>query len=220
MLWFNLPYSKSAKTNNGKLFLFFRNKHFAPMDKYGKIFDRNAIKISYSCMPNIKSKISTRNKKKKNKINEPVNQNIRKCNCINKNTCPLNGNCLVENIPVYSDNKVWQKELPTQKYKGISENTFKKQHANHKRSFKISIKAIWNCPSSTGIEKQETPTQWSFSLVRTKRCSLCLNEKLKILRNRENNLLNKKCEIISKFCYQNKYMLLTLVSKIQYLDVT
>ena len=54
ILWFN-PLST--------LFLHLINKYFPPTHKYKKIFNRNTIKISYSCMPNIKSKIITHNKK-------------------------------------------------------------------------------------------------------------------------------------------------------------
>ena len=94
ILWFNPPYSKSVKTNIGKLFLCLINKHFLPTHKYRKILNRNTFKISYSCMPNIKSKISTHKKRS----NKPINQNPWKCNWIIKNTCSLNGNCLLKNI--------------------------------------------------------------------------------------------------------------------------
>ena len=97
------------KTNIGKLFLRLINKHFPPTHKYRKIFNRNTIKISYSCIHNIKSKSSTHNKKI---LNKPVNHNNRKYNCINKNTCPLNGNYLLENIlyivTIKSDKKNYQ----------------------------------------------------------------------------------------------------------------
>ena len=71
ILWFNPPYIKSVKTNVGKLFLRLINKHFPPTHKYRKIFNRNTIKISYSCMPNIKSKIIAHNEKI---LKKPVNQ--------------------------------------------------------------------------------------------------------------------------------------------------
>ena len=103
ILWFNLPHSKLVKTNIGKIFLRLINKHFLPTHKYRKIFNRNTIKISYSCMPNIKSKISTHNYKI---LNKPVNQNAQKCNYINKNNCPLNRYFPPKIHPVYSDNKV------------------------------------------------------------------------------------------------------------------
>ena len=41
------------------------------MHKYQKIFNRNTIKISYSRMPNIKSKISAHNTKTLNKPESP-----------------------------------------------------------------------------------------------------------------------------------------------------
>ena len=44
ILRFNPPYSKSVKTNIGKLFLRLINKHFPPTHKYRKIFNRNTIK--------------------------------------------------------------------------------------------------------------------------------------------------------------------------------
>ena len=54
ILWFNQPYSKSVKADIGKIFICLINKNFLPVHKYRKIFNRNFIKISYSCMPNIK----------------------------------------------------------------------------------------------------------------------------------------------------------------------
>ena len=63
ILWFNSPYSKSVKTNIGKFFLRLISKHFPPTHKYRKIFNKNNIKISYSYMSNIKSKVSIHNKK-------------------------------------------------------------------------------------------------------------------------------------------------------------
>ena len=86
-------------------------------------------------MPNIKSKINTDNKKI---LNKPVNQDARKCNCINKNPCPLNGNSFLKNILYIAIIKSDKKNYQPKNYKGISENTFKKRCANHKRSFNIS----------------------------------------------------------------------------------
>ena len=47
----------------------------------------------------------------------------------------------------------------------------------------------------------------------SKRCLLCLNEKLEILEDKENNLLNKKSEVIQICCHQNKDIFQTLVLK-------
>ena len=211
------------KINIGKLFLCLINKHFPPAHKYRKIFNGNTIKISYSWMPKIKSQISTLNKII---LNKPVNQNTWKSNCINKNTCPLNGNYLLENIPYIATIKSDKKNYQPRNYKGISENTFKKRYANHKISFninrykndkKLSVE-YWNLKAGNSNLKVTWAVKNQFSAYnsQSKRCSLCLNEKLEILEDKENNLLNKK----SKLRHQNKYMLRTLALKIQNPDVT
>ena len=105
------------------------------MHKYRKISNRNTIKITYSWIPKIKSKVSAHNKKI---LNNPVNQNARKCNSINKNTCPLNVNYLLKRILKIASMKSDKKNYQPRNYKGISENTFKKRYANHKRSSSIS----------------------------------------------------------------------------------
>ena len=66
-IWFNPPYSKHAKTNIGKIFMKLISKHFSKQHKYYKIFDKNTIKLSYSCMPNMSSIITKHNKKFLNK---------------------------------------------------------------------------------------------------------------------------------------------------------
>ena len=62
ILWFNPPYSKSVKTNIGKVFLRLIKKHFLRTDKYRKNLKKNTISITYLCIPNTKSKISTHNR--------------------------------------------------------------------------------------------------------------------------------------------------------------
>ena len=62
MLWFNPPYSKTVKTIIGKFFLELIKKHFPKEHKFHKTFNRNTLKLSYSCMPNIKTKINAHNR--------------------------------------------------------------------------------------------------------------------------------------------------------------
>ena len=59
IIWFNLPCSKNVVTNIGKTFLQLIDKHFPKSSRLHKIFNRNSIKISYSCMKNVKAIIST-----------------------------------------------------------------------------------------------------------------------------------------------------------------
>ena len=123
-----------------------------------------------------------------------------------------------------------KKNYQPRNYKGISGNTFKKRYANHERSFninrykndtKLSVE-YWNLKAENSNPKVTWAVKNQFSAYnpQLKRYSLCLNEKLEILEDKENNLLNKKSEIISKCRRQSKHMLRTLASKMQNPDVT
>ena len=94
IIWFNPPFSKSVSTNIGKYFMNLLEKQFPKNHKYRKLFNRNNVKLSYSCMPNIKSIINNHNK---NVLQENNNQN-KTCNCIKKQSCPLGNQCLTPNI--------------------------------------------------------------------------------------------------------------------------
>ena len=53
IIWFNPPFSKSVSTNVAKTFLQLVTKHFPRSHKLHKIFNRNTVKVSYSCMNNM-----------------------------------------------------------------------------------------------------------------------------------------------------------------------
>ena len=63
-----------------------------------KIFNRKNYKVSYCCMDNVKSLISRHNKNILSRVCNKNNQEIRTCNCRDKNSCPLYGKCLKENV--------------------------------------------------------------------------------------------------------------------------
>ena len=149
-------------------------------------------------------------------LNKPVNQNTRKCNYIDKNTCPLNGNRLLKNILYIATIELDKKNRQPRNYKGISETTFKERYATHKRSFnmnrcindmKLSVE-YWNLKAGNVNPKVTwaVKNQSSAYNPQSKRCSFYLNEKLEILEYKESNLLNKIYKVISKFRYQNNYM--------------
>ena len=83
----------------GHRFLALVDKHFLKDHKLRKIFNRNTIKISYSCMNNTKQIIDNHNKRILNSskhINDTADntntKDTKTCNCRQKNTCPLNRN--------------------------------------------------------------------------------------------------------------------------------
>ncbi len=94
VIWFNPPYSKNVKTNIARKFLQLVDKHFPKTSRLHKIFNRNNIKVSYSCMSNVKISISSHNRRVLKQQAEPS----ASCNCRSLNECPLNGKCLTESI--------------------------------------------------------------------------------------------------------------------------
>ena len=85
--WFNPPYNKNVITKIGHKFLHLITKHFPKQHKFNKIFNRNTVKVSYSCTKNIKSIIQSHNKNILHKVEEDANQKM--CNCRVKELCPL-----------------------------------------------------------------------------------------------------------------------------------
>ena len=62
IIWFNPPFSNIVSTNVGKIFLKLVDKHFPRNHKFRKLFNRNNIKVSYSCMRNLESIVNSHNK--------------------------------------------------------------------------------------------------------------------------------------------------------------
>ena len=61
IICFNPPYSVNVETNIGKTFLNLIDKHFPTTNKFHKIFNRNNVKVSYSCLPNFANMIKSHN---------------------------------------------------------------------------------------------------------------------------------------------------------------
>ena len=131
VIWFNPSYSVSVKTNIGRKFLNLINKHFQD-HRYKNIFNRNNVKVSYSCMPDIKSSITSHNAKLLNHSETALG--IKKCNCRNKGNCPLDGNCLTKEV-VYKAT-ITNTSKPTTHYIGMTERPFKVREREHEYSFK------------------------------------------------------------------------------------
>ena len=130
VIWFNPPYSANGKTNIGKVFLRLLLKHFPTNNPMHKIFNKNTVKISYSCTRNIGSIISSHNKN----ILNPKQDHFG-CNCRVKADCPLEGKCLTPNI-VYRADVYDLTNNESKFYIGLAETTFKERYNNHKKDIK------------------------------------------------------------------------------------
>ena len=206
-IWYNPPYSKNVNTNIGSKFLKILDRHFPRGNKLNKIFNRNTVKISYSCVTNINQVIKAHNLSAMKKADAKKTSNKRTCNCHKKAECPLRGKCQVENV-VYK--ATVSSERGEESYIGLASGMFKKRYYNHTKAFE-NIEYITDTELSKyvwGLKKKEIKFTITWEVVRhsnigirtSGQCNLCLDEKCEILLS---NSLNKKSELISK-CRHNK----------------
>ena len=215
IIWFNPPYSKTVETNIGKKFLKLVDKHFPRNNRYHKIFNRNNLKVSYGCMPNIQAIINSHNKKIVN--TEESNLQRGTCNCNDKNLCPLNGECNSTNVLYEASLSSTLINYDKKTYKGITAPQFKIRYGNHLKSFNNTkyknetelSKETWRLRDKGAdydIKWKIIRQHATYNPV-SQRCALCLNEKLEILESRGQNSLNKRSEIVSTCRHKLKYML-------------
>ena len=209
--WYNPPFSKNVATNVGNKFLCIVKESFTPGHPLRKIFNRNTLKVSYSCMPNLERKISTHNKFCL--VNNSQSQE-KSCNCRDKHSCPLGGDCLIQNM-VYQATVV--SPMGRETYIGLTANQFKPRFRNHTASFRNESKRnptelskhIWSLKDA----KTEFTMTWKimararpYSNV-TKRCNLCITEKFFIICKPGAGTLNKRNELASACRHTAKYLI-------------
>ena len=135
VIWFNPPCSRNVKTNIGGNFLRLVDKYFLKGSTLHKIFNRNNLKVSYSCMQNLATVISQHNNKVRRNQQQGRSDRgeARKCNCRIKDQCPLEGECLTNNVVhkavVTSGNN-------RKIYTGLTANSFKQRYYNHQQSMR------------------------------------------------------------------------------------
>ena len=176
----------------GKIFLNLIDKHFPPSNCLHKIFNRNSVKVSYSCMDNCKSIISKHNtrilSRPKSTTQTSSSTNSATCNCNNSNECPLQKKCLLDCI-VYKAEVVTNNSEPKE-YIGMTGNTFKKRLYNHNKSFNNVIYR------NLKEKQQDFAINWS----------ILKQEKLCILKADKSNLLNRRRELFSKCVHQKRFL--------------
>ena len=181
------------------------------------IFNHNTLKLSYSCMPNVKSTIDAHNKRllKQTNSGEAISD-ASFCNCCKKEDCPLENKCLTKGI-------VYQATVTTEQgsecYVGLPDTDFKSRFADHKQSFRNEAysnqtelsKHVWQLKKA----KVDYMIRWkildraqSYSNV-TKRCKLCTLEKFYIISKQKLATLNKRTELASTCRHANRFLLKT-----------
>ena len=219
VLWFNPPYSLNVKTHVGAKFLKLIDKHFPPGSPLHSILNRNTVKVSYKCLPNLASILAKNNSKVMKSKETQAGGNV-KCNCRNKAECPLPGKCLTPSL-------IYQAQVETtaskESYIGLTANTFKSRYSGHKSSFnKINrrnettlSKHIWdlkekneNYQITWKVISQAQP----FSQV-SGLCELCTREKFLIVFKPELATLNSRNELLGSCRHKRKKLLMNQTRK-------
>ena len=111
--YFHVIKYRSDKTLSLRKNIYITNWH--------KLSNGNNAKVSDSCLPNTESVISSHNKKVLNTKEKEINQ---KCDCRNKDSCPLEGKCLEKKV-IYRCNINSDNSDMLTNYIRITENTLK-----------------------------------------------------------------------------------------------
>ena len=218
VILFNPPFNKNISSNVAQTFLRLIDKHFSRNKKLHKLFNRNNVKVSYSCTPNIGRIIKSHNKSLTN-----AKRTKKPCNCRDKENCPVQGDCRKESVVYKCD--VTAPGIPKKTYIGLTSQEFKTRLGEHKTSFN-NEQYEYSTTLSTYIwqlkRKGITTPTLSLSIVKEmtsynnilKSCKLCLYEKYSILNYPvQKELLNKRSELIQKCCHQISFLLANYKSK-------
>ena len=215
IIWFNPPYSMNVKTNIGREFLRLLRIHFHRQHVFRKIFNKNTVKLSYSCTKNIFSIISGHNRQ----ITKALPPASRECNCRIREQCPLDNKCLTDNI-IYEGTVVSHSDGVSKDYRGLCSTVWKdrwavhNQHMNHRihRTKCELAKYVWDLKD----QNRTFTITWKilkkvYGRMVGGACRLCTTEKLFIIEHpNKSRLLNSNC--IEKCRHGDKFLLASVNS--------
>ena len=213
--WFNPPFSANVSTNIGAKFLRIIDTCFPTGHPLHKIINRNTVKVSYRCMPNMKRILGRQNSKIANQNSAPATP--PGCNCQGgPPTCPLGGACQTDQL-VYKATVTRTDTNHAETYTGLTGGTFKTRYNKHMSDFRNErykdsttlSTYIWK------LKREGVPydTSWEtlsrakvFNPV-TRTCQLCIREKYLIMFNPESATLNSRNELFSTCRHRLKQLL-------------
>ena len=206
-IFFNAPFCQSVKTKIGKEFLRIVNRHFTKTHPYRSIFNRNTIKLSYSCMANMATIIKSHNSHVLGASEADKNRHQRLCNCpqTRKDQCPLQQQCLAQNIIYKATVRTTSEE---KEYIGSTGRSFKQRFSEHKHALKhrgsqqstTLSRFVWKArdageePTITWSLVHSIPTPGGPQRI----CSTCNLERMAIATADHRRSLNKRSELTGK----------------------
>ena len=180
VIWFSSPFSLKGETSIGRTFLKLLKQRFPKSNRLQMSFNKNTVKVSYTCMNYMPSIISSHNKRLLIPGTTKYGWNCRK-----RQNCPLQNQCLTPNLiyRAYVENNA---NKGTKIYFGLAETSFKERFRNHNKDFNLEqwrkstelLKYMWPFK-----EQQVMPRiRWSiveklYGKTKINFCPLCLAKK-------------------------------------------
>ena len=184
-----------------------------------KLFNRNTIKLSYSCVRNMKAIIDSHNRE----ILNPKPLTKEPCDCPSWKVCyfdRIDGGCNAKQViyqyDVETDIDVAWNGLcgKVKTYYGQTERALKKRLSEHRHAIENEdsqnatalSRYIWYLKHQGIKFKIKISIKCRASIYKSgsRRCMLCLQEKLAIAMHDPKTLLNKKTEILHKCIHKTK----------------
>ena len=214
ILWFNPPYSKHMKTPVGRKFFNILDTYFPKGHPLNKIFNRTSVKMSFSTVRNMKAILGAHN----NRILDHKEKTQEPCNCQRSKVCPMDriaGGCQATNLVYQVD--VMTENSPTMTYYGQTSRQFKKRWIEHKHAIANKesphATALSNYIHKLKNQKKDYEIKCSVKSRAaaykngSKRCILCIKEKVAIALHDPKTLLNAKSELLHKCIHAAKHEL-------------
>ena len=212
--FFNPPWNSAVKTNVGKQLLRLIDTSFPEGNPLRKLLNRNTVKVSYKCMPNMNSVVSSHNTKLLQRDTD--HQHVQGCNCQGgPGTCPLTpAECQRDNV-IYVASVA--STAGVEHYTGLTSNTFKKRWSSHEGDFRNTT-GKHNTRLSTHIWKLKEDNQnyqirWEI-LDRapahnpvSRKCRLCLKEIYYIVFRPDSASLNSRNELFNTCRHRTQKLL-------------
>ena len=213
--WFNPPFSRNVKTNVGAKFLRIISRNFPADHLLHKIINKNTVKVSYRCMPNLKKHIDRHNSQV---LDNNANMDEAGCNCqVNRRgACPLPGRCTTPSV-VYRASVRRHDTNTVDNYTGLTGDKFKTRYNKHQSDIRTGKRTASKLSSHVcRLRDANIQHDISWGIVArapafnptSRMCRLCLTEAYHIIFTPGGANLNKRDELFG-FCKHKWKNLLT-----------
>ena len=202
------PFSRIVETKIGKEFLRAIDKSFPPGNALHKKLTRHNVKLSYSCMPNMKKRIGRNNRRI---LNSGTDEEVEPCVCT-RYECPLQGDCGKKNM-IYQAEVICE-DGRVEFYIGSCSTTFKARYGTHRTNMnnpKYRDKGTRLSKFTWELKDQGINFQVKWRIVdrappynpRTRKCALCTRESYYINYQRHMATLNSRFEVFGACRHRN-----------------